>query len=60
MSYATAERDYFDPRDPEPTCELCGGPQDGDEMSDDWNPDTGNHATCEAVERLTNPSDEEA
>lgn len=51
MSYATAERDYFDPRDPEPVCDICDEPQfhlDRPEDSDsDWNGETGCHITCE-------------
>ena len=29
----------------ETTCNICAQP--ADESEDDWNPDTGNHKTCE-------------
>ena len=46
----SAERDYFDPRDPRPLCDICDEPMDrGDDPEPwlDWNGKTGNHITCE-------------
>lgn len=31
-----------------PRCDVCGGP----ESEDDWNPETGNHVTCEPIVTL--------
>lgn len=55
----SAERDYFDPRDPEPRCDICDEPMDrGDDPEPwlDWNSETGNHLTCE--ERQKDEEDE--
>jgi hypothetical protein len=59
MSEASAARDYFDPRDPEPTCDICDQPwnhPDDFEPWEDWNGDTGCHRTCE--ERQHDKEDE--
>lgn len=32
----------------EPTCDICGEPQDAGDGWEDWNGETGCHETCEA------------
>lgn len=46
----------IDEDDIEPTCDICGEPQDcGRDLcemhADDWNGDTGNHLSCEQREQ---------
>lgn len=53
-----AAQDYFDPRDPEPTCDICDEPwATSYEDADDWNGETGCHLTCE--ERQKDEEDDE-
>jgi hypothetical protein len=36
--------------DMEPTCDICGEPEDHEDgRENDWNGETGNHLSCEAV-----------
>jgi hypothetical protein len=30
------------------TCDLCGGTEDADDLTPDWNGETGCHLSCEA------------
>lgn len=58
MSEATAARDYFDPRDPDPTCDICEEKQFccGDPWcsGEDWDAERGWHQLCyeRAIEEL--------
>jgi hypothetical protein len=59
MSYASAARHYYDPPDPEPTCDICDEPMDDPEDPEpwlNWNGETGCHLTCE--ERQVDEEDE--
>lgn len=50
-SEARAAQQYFDPPDPEPTCDICEGPMlccdDWTCPGNEWNGETGCHVTCE-------------
>lgn len=49
--WARAAQDYFDPQDPQPTCDICEEPQHFEDGPDDWNGETGCHLSCEEQQK---------